>query len=190
MSLQRRRPREMHFTEPSLGNYSVSLISNRLVPITPGYIIFYLSRKNEKENEIKRCNCLSVWQKCFPKLFKIYRFFNHGAATKELRINVKENIAIFGERNVKEWDRADKNEKGGKTIRWRYQEDQPDKDENEKKRWANIWVKQTSGIKIQTQILKQESSCDELDWMFLYFCSFSLRLFHVFQQHPTKISCH
>lgn len=126
----------------------------------------------------------------FLNCLRFTDFFNHGAAIKELRINVKENIAIFGERNVKEWDRADKNEKGGKTIRWRYQEDQPDKDENEKKRWANIWVKQTSGIKIQTQILKEESSCDELDCMFLYFCGFSLRLFHVFQQHPTKISCH
>lgn len=53
MSLQRWRPGEMYFTKPSPGNYSATLISNRLVPITPGYIIFSLIRKMKTRMRLK-----------------------------------------------------------------------------------------------------------------------------------------
>lgn len=43
----------MYFTEPGLENYSVTLISNRVAPITPGYIILCLNRKMKKRTRLK-----------------------------------------------------------------------------------------------------------------------------------------
>lgn len=158
MLLHRPRPREMYFTKTSLGNYRVTLITNRAVPITPGYIIFCLSRKMTKRTRLKGViSCLHD-KNAFLNCLRLRDFY---LWKKKLQLLNREKC-------------------------WRYQEVWQDRDGNDK-RWTDIWIRQTSG---KTQIVKKESSHDEVDCMFLFFCSFNLCLFHVFQQNPAKISHH